>query len=522
MLGANTIVVSILAGVEAASLRQRFPAVRAIVRAMPNLPVASPPRRDRALQRRCRRAARRSSSNDLFARLALRCGWPTRRRLAALGSVAGAGPAYVARFVAALTKAGVGRGLTRRDRGDHCALETVLGTAWMAATSGESMESIAERVASPKGTTEAGLAVLDHDHVLDELIALDASTRPRAAAPNSPEQAKSPFACRGSRACPRRAAWQQLRNQGPFDDRDGWIWLDGELVPWRDARVHVLTHALHYASSVFEGQRAYNGVIFKLREHSERLRRSASLLGFELPWTRRRDRRRLQRSAEGEQLHRRLHAAGRVARVGIDGRCAGQHQAASRDRGMEVGQIFRPAKSRATGIRLDIAPWRRPAPYTAPSESKAAGLYMICTLSKQHAESRGYHDALMLDWRGRVAEATGANVFFVKDGALHTPVPDCFLDGITRRTVMDLARKRGIEVVERPIWPEELESFEQAFLTGTAAEVTAVQSIGPYKFEVRRHGEASSTATTTTWSTGALRTPNCGQAPSGRRRRGFR
>jgi branched-chain amino acid aminotransferase len=147
------------------------------------------------------------------------------------------------------------------------------------------------------------------------------------------------------------------------------------------------------------------------------------------------------------------------------------------------GKYFDPAIAR-DGIRLEIAPWRRPAPYTAPTESKAAGLYMICTLSKQHAESHGYNDAMMLDWRGRVAEATGANIFFVADGQLHTPTPDCFLDGITRRTVMDLARRRGVEVVERPIWPEELEGFQQAFLTGTAAEVTPIQSIGPWKFEV--------------------------------------
>src|SRR6478752_6530200 len=225
--------------------------------------------------------------------------------------------------------------------------------------------------------------------------------------------------------------------QGTFDDRDGWIWFDGEMVPWRDARVHVLTHALHYASSVFEGQRAYNGEIFKLREHSERLRKSASLLGFELPWT-------------------------------VD----------------EIDAACVEALKSQDGIRLDVAPWRRPAPYTAPTESKASGLYMICTLSKQRAEERGFDDALMFDWRGRVAEATGANIFFVRDGTLHTPTPDCFLDGITRRTIKDLAHNRGIEVSERPIWPEELESFQQMFLTGTAVEVTPVRSAGAWNFEV--------------------------------------
>ncbi len=272
-------------------------------------------------------------------------------------------------------------------------------------------------------------------------------------------------------------------NQGPFDDRDGWIWFDGELVPWRDARVHVLTHALHYACSVFEGQRAYNGVIFKLREHGERLRRGAELLGFELRWT--------------------VEEIDEAAKAGLKANdFTGAYMRPVAWRGSESmgvapgntkphlaiaawkwGKYFDPEIAR-DGIRLEIAPWRRPAPYTAPSESKAAGLYMICTLSKQHAEANGYHDALMLDWRGRVAEATGANVFFVRDDALHTPVPDCFLDGITRRTVMDLAPRRGAEGAERAIWPEEMDSFQQAFLTGTAAEVTPIQSIGPYKFEV--------------------------------------
>jgi branched-chain amino acid aminotransferase len=271
--------------------------------------------------------------------------------------------------------------------------------------------------------------------------------------------------------------------QRTFDDRDGWIWFDGELVPWRDARVHVLTHALHYASSVFEGQRAYNGVIFKLTEHSERLRKSARLLGFELPWS-------VEEidAACNEVLkangftdaYMRPVAWRGSESMGVAPGATKPHLAIT---AWPWGKYFGEELAR-TGIRLEIAPWRRPAPYTAPTESKAAGLYMICTLSKQHAESNGYNDALMFDWRGRVAEATGANVFFVADGTLHTPVPDCFLDGITRRTVMDLARKRGIDVQERAIWPEELEGFEQAFLTGTAAEVTPIKSIGPWNFEV--------------------------------------
>src|SRR5690349_3898881 len=271
--------------------------------------------------------------------------------------------------------------------------------------------------------------------------------------------------------------------QGTFDDRDGWIWFDGEMVPWRDARVHVLTHALHYASSVFEGQRAYNGRIFKLNEHSERLRKSASLLGFELPWSVDEINAAcievLKASGFTDAYMRPVAWRGSES-MGVAPGKTRPHLAIA---AWEWGKYYEPRVSQ-DGIRLDIAPWRRPAPYTAPTESKAAGLYMICTLSKQHAEQRGYDDALMFDWRGRVAEATGANVFFVKENKLHTPTPDCFLDGITRRTIMDLADRRGIEVDERPIWPEELESFEQMFLTGTAVEVTPVKSVGPWNFEV--------------------------------------
>ena len=269
----------------------------------------------------------------------------------------------------------------------------------------------------------------------------------------------------------------------PYDDRDGWIWFDGKLVPWREAGVHVLTHALHYASSVFEGQRAYGGTIFKLSEHSARLRKSAELLGFELPWT----------ADEIDAACKEVLKANGMTdcymrpvawlgseKMGVSPTGTKPHLAIA---AWEWGKYFDPAKA-AKGIRLTFAPWRRPAPYTAPVHSKAAGLYMIAMLSKKHAEETGFDDALMFDWRGQVAEATGANVFFVRDGQLHTPTPDCFLDGITRRTVMDLARNRGVEVVERPIWPEELESFQQMFLTGSAAEVTFVGSAGPWNFEV--------------------------------------
>ena len=274
-----------------------------------------------------------------------------------------------------------------------------------------------------------------------------------------------------------------MADEHNFDDRDGWIWFDGKLVPWREANVHVLTHAMHYASSVFEGQRAYGGTIFKLDEHSSRLRNSAELLGFTLPWSVE------QISAACNEVvaangltdaYVRPIAWRGSEQMGVSAQRTKPHLAVA---AWIWGKYFDEAKA-AKGIRLDIAEWRRPAPYTAPTKSKAAGLYMICTLSKHRAEDRGFDDALMFDWRGQVAEATGANVFFIRDGVIHTPTPDCFLDGITRRTVIGLAKQRGIEVVERPIWPEELESFQQMFLTGSAAEVTLVASAGPWNFEV--------------------------------------
>ncbi|MDQ3139947.1 MAG: branched-chain amino acid aminotransferase [Pseudomonadota bacterium] len=274
-----------------------------------------------------------------------------------------------------------------------------------------------------------------------------------------------------------------MTDQRSYDDRDGWIWLDGKLVPWREANIHVLTHALHYASSVFEGQRAYAGEIFKLTEHSTRLRKSASILGFELPWSVAEiDAACIETlKANGlEDAYMRPVAWRGSEQMGVAAQKTRPHLAIAC---WHWGAYFGDEAIKQ-GLRLDISKWRRPAPYTAPTESKAAGLYMICTMAKHAAEDKGYQDALMLDWRGKVAEATGANAFFVKDGAIHTPTPDCFLDGITRRTVMDLARKRGIEVIEREIWPEELEGFEQFFLTGSAAEVTPVAEAGPWRFEV--------------------------------------
>lgn len=268
-----------------------------------------------------------------------------------------------------------------------------------------------------------------------------------------------------------------------YDDHDGVIWYNGDLVPWKDANIHVLTHGLHYASSVFEGQRSYGGNIFKLQEHTERLFASATSLGFEIPYS----------VDEINQANYDVLTANKIVdgylrpvawrgseMMGVSAQANKIHVAVA---AWEWPSYFDP-EARANGIKLQWSEWRRPSPETIPCKTKAAGLYMICTLSKHAAEAAGYHDALMLDWRGRLAEATGANIFLVIDGVLHTPTPDCFLDGITRRTVIGLAEKAGIEVVERVIMPEELENADEVFLTGTAAEVTPVGQIGELKFKV--------------------------------------
>ncbi len=269
----------------------------------------------------------------------------------------------------------------------------------------------------------------------------------------------------------------------PYDDRDGVIWLDGQLVDWRAAKIHVLSHALHYASAVFEGERAYEGRIFKLRPHTERLFFSAGQLGFEIPYSR-------------DQIDAACNAVIKANKI-VDGyvrpiawRGPEQMGVAAQQTKIHVAIAawqwprYFGDEARTKGIKLTISDWRRPAPDTAPVKAKAAGLYMICTLSKHKAEAKGYHDALMLDYRGQLAEATGANVFLAKDGALHTPTPDCFLDGITRRTVMDLARKRGVTVTERAIMPAELATADEVFLTGTAAEVTPVGEIDQHNYQV--------------------------------------
>jgi branched-chain amino acid aminotransferase len=268
-----------------------------------------------------------------------------------------------------------------------------------------------------------------------------------------------------------------------YDDRDGWIWMDGKLVPWREANVHVLTHALHYASSVFEGERAYGGTIFKSREHSGRLLASGEALDMPIPWTVDQ-----LEAAKAETMAANGLTDAYVRAVAWRG--SGEDMGVSAMRNpvrlaiaiWEWGAYYGDAKFK--GAKLDISKWKRPSPETIPSHAKASGLYMICTMSKHAAEAKGCSDALMMDWRGYVAEATGANVFFVKDGKVHTPKPDGFLNGITRQTVIGLLKSRQIDVVERHILPEEMEGFEQCWLTGTAAEVTPVGEIGPYRFEV--------------------------------------
>jgi branched-chain amino acid aminotransferase len=267
----------------------------------------------------------------------------------------------------------------------------------------------------------------------------------------------------------------------PFDQRDGFIWYNGGLVPWRDAKLHVLSHGLHYASCVFEGERAYGGVIFKSREHSERFKHSAQMLDFEIPYS-------VEELDAAKDATVKANGLANCYVRPVAWRGSEMMAVAAQNSTIHVAiavwdwpSMF-DVETKMKGVSLDIAEYRRPDPLTAPSMAKAAGLYMICTISKHRAERRGYADALMYDWLGRVAECTGANVFFVKDGALHTPIADCFLDGITRRTVIDLAKRRGIEVVERRIMPEEMANFSECFICGTGAEVTPVSEIGPYRF----------------------------------------
>src|SRR6478736_5159518 len=267
-----------------------------------------------------------------------------------------------------------------------------------------------------------------------------------------------------------------------YDKINGVIWFDGRLVKWSDANVHVLTHGLHYASCVFEGERAYGGRVFKSTEHSERLKNSANILDFEIPYS-------VAEIDAAKQLvidtnnlpdgYVRPIAWRGSEMMGVAASTNTIHLAIA---AWEWPSYFDPAE-KLKGIRIGMAEYRRPDPATIPALAKASGLYMICTISKHKAERNGYSDAMMLDWQGRVAECTGANIFFIKDGKIHTPIADCFLAGITRETVIDLAKRRGFEVQERRIQPDELEHFNECFITGTAAEVTPVSEIGPWRFQ---------------------------------------
>jgi len=273
----------------------------------------------------------------------------------------------------------------------------------------------------------------------------------------------------------------------PYDDRDGFIWLNGQLVEWREAQVHVLSHGLHYASSIFEGERAYGGRIFKSREHTERFFQSAKIMDMPMPFT-------IDQieAAKKDVLKANGIADGYVRPVAWRGSemmaVAAQHATTHVAIATWPWPNLFGDDAAKTGISLTMAPYRRPAPDMAPVHAKAAGLYMICTLSKHQAESKGFNDALMLDYRGQLAEATGANVFLVRDGVIHTPTPDCFLDGITRRTVMDIARAKGYEVVQRAIWPEEIFTADEMFLSGTAAEVMPVGRVDDHAFNQREVG----------------------------------
>jgi len=268
----------------------------------------------------------------------------------------------------------------------------------------------------------------------------------------------------------------------PFDDRDGLIWLDGEMLEWRDAKTHTLTHGLHYASLVFEGERAYGGTIFEGSAHTERLRQSCHMLDFDLPYS----------NAEIDAIKQQVLAANNIVNGYVRAFCwrGSEMMAISAQKttihvavaAWEWPSYFDP-ETKMQGITLDISKWKRPSPESAPVHAKAAGLYMICTLSKHEAEKKGFQDALMLDYRGYIAEATGANVFFIdSEGTIHTPIPDCFLNGITRQTVIKLAESLQMKVVQRHLKPEEMADMKECFLTGTAAEVTPVSKIGDYSF----------------------------------------
>ena len=268
----------------------------------------------------------------------------------------------------------------------------------------------------------------------------------------------------------------------PFDNRDGLIWMNGEFIAWNDAKCHVITQGMHYASSVFEGERAYKGKIFKSEEHTKRLFKSAATLGIDIPFSED------EINEAKDELIKKMNLEDCYVRP-IVWRGSQQMGLSTSKSDVNVAiavwddwASYFKIEDRKAGLRLITSPWKRPSPDTAPCEAKASGPYVICTMSKSFAENKGFHDALMLDYRGYVAEGTGANIFFIKDNEIHTPIPDCFLNGITRQTVIEMLSNQGFEIIERHIEPNEIANYEEAFLTGTAAEITPIQSIDDIKF----------------------------------------
>ena len=269
-----------------------------------------------------------------------------------------------------------------------------------------------------------------------------------------------------------------------FENRDGWIWMNGNFIPWKNATSHIVSQGLHYASAVFEGERAYNGKIFKSEEHTKRFFKSAQIIGIKIPYSEE------ELNSAKKELIKKMNYKDCYVRP-LAWRGGDQMGISTTQSNINVAiavwddwASYFKIEDRKAGLKLITSPWKRPAPDTAPYEAKASGPYIICTMSKEFAESKGYHDALMLDYRGYVAEGTGANIFFIKDNDIHTPIPDCFLDGITRRTVIEIAKSKNIKVHERKINPSELSDFVGCFLTGTAAEITPVSSIADYQFKV--------------------------------------
>ena len=267
-----------------------------------------------------------------------------------------------------------------------------------------------------------------------------------------------------------------------FEDRDGWIWMNGNFIPWKNATSHIVSQGLHYASAVFEGERSYNGKIFKSDEHTKRFFRSAEIIGIDIPFTEN------EINIAKNELIKKMNYKDCYVRP-LAWRGGEQMGISTTNSNINVAiavwddwASYFKIEDRKAGLKLITSPWKRPAPDTAPYEAKASGPYIICTMSKEFAEQKGYHDALMLDYRGYVAEGTGANIFFIKDKNIHTPIPDCFLNGITRQTVIEMVKSQGFKVVERHIMPQEISNYDEAFLTGTAAEITPIRSIDDFKY----------------------------------------